>query len=254
MAYQSDYRSGYQNLRCMAELTAQDRNRENQRRSRERRQAYIQDLEQRVRDYERKGVQATAAVQVAARKVADENVRLRSLLTLHGVEGIEVEAYLADDKIPNLTQNLTQNTSSRQILGRVPGHTVPQIVDGSMLQHIGLNPYPTPPAAGHSRDIRAGLPVHQRHINGPRGNGSEGFVPGSAPGSTVLPAERDNTSLVSEAGDETSCEVAAQIIASMRGNEDPMCILPELGCGPEASVGQSCRVKNIDIFQIMDEG
>jgi hypothetical protein len=45
----------------------------NQRASRERRRAYIQDLERKVRAYEAREVHATTEVQVAARKVATEN-------------------------------------------------------------------------------------------------------------------------------------------------------------------------------------
>ena len=50
------------------------------------------------------------------------------------------------------------------------------------------------------------------------------------------------------ASDVTSCEVAAQIIASMRGNDDTEGVRSELGCG----AAKECVVKNIDIFQIAD--
>ncbi|OAP61794.1 hypothetical protein AYL99_03997 [Fonsecaea erecta] len=53
------------------------RNTINQRRCRARRQVYIEDLERRIRAYETQGVQATAEVQTAARKVAEENRALR---------------------------------------------------------------------------------------------------------------------------------------------------------------------------------
>lgn len=53
----------------------------------------------------------------------------------------------------------------------------------------------------------------------------------------------------SKGADETSCEDAARIIASMRGQDDPERVWPELGC----SATRSCMVKNITIFQMVDE-
>ena len=52
-----------------------------------------------------------------------------------------------------------------------------------------------------------------------------------------------------EPRDETSCEDAARIIAGMRGSDDPEGVWPELGC----SNTQKCMVKNIALFQIMDQ-
>ena len=52
--------------------------RDNQRRARARQREYIQDLEQKIQQYERKGVEATMEVQAAARGVVEENGRLRS--------------------------------------------------------------------------------------------------------------------------------------------------------------------------------
>ncbi|KAJ6779843.1 hypothetical protein PWT90_00839 [Aphanocladium album] len=58
--------------------------RDNQRRSRARRREYLQDLEQRLRLCELQGIEATTEVQVAARRVAEENRQLRQLLNKHG--------------------------------------------------------------------------------------------------------------------------------------------------------------------------
>ncbi|CAI9635412.1 unnamed protein product [Alternaria burnsii] len=68
--------------------------RENQRRSRNQRKELIQDLQRRVQEYEAQGIAATQEMQRAARKVADENARLRSLLSSRGVAHEEIEAYL----------------------------------------------------------------------------------------------------------------------------------------------------------------
>lgn len=63
-----------------ARLTSRCRIRDNQRRSRARRKEYLQELETRYRQCEQTGVEASAEIQAAARKVVDENRRLRELL------------------------------------------------------------------------------------------------------------------------------------------------------------------------------
>ncbi|KAG5926447.1 hypothetical protein E4U42_003293 [Claviceps africana] len=68
--------------------------RDNQRRSRARRREYLQDLEQKLRTCELQGIEATAEVQMAARRVADENVKLRELLHKHGATDDYIARYL----------------------------------------------------------------------------------------------------------------------------------------------------------------
>ncbi|AEO55314.1 hypothetical protein MYCTH_2299012 [Thermothelomyces thermophilus ATCC 42464] len=74
-----------------------DRVRDNQRRSRARKREYIQELEQRLRLAEQRGVQASLELQAAARQVAEENKKLRLLLRLHGVSDRSIDAYLAGE-------------------------------------------------------------------------------------------------------------------------------------------------------------
>lgn len=68
--------------------------RDNQRRSRARRKEYLQELEARLRQCELHGIEASAEIQLAARKVADENRKLRGLLALHGIGEDSIEAYM----------------------------------------------------------------------------------------------------------------------------------------------------------------
>ncbi|KAL2691280.1 hypothetical protein Neosp_001661 [[Neocosmospora] mangrovei] len=70
-------------------------NRENQRRSRERHRQFVEDLQQRLQEYERRGVEASVEMQRVARAVAWENKHLRGLLNLKGVSQNEVEHHLA---------------------------------------------------------------------------------------------------------------------------------------------------------------
>jgi hypothetical protein len=66
--------------------------RDNQRRSRARRKEYLQDLEVRFRNCEQMGVEASAEIQAAARRVVDENKRLRALLKQRGLSDADIDS------------------------------------------------------------------------------------------------------------------------------------------------------------------
>ncbi|KAE9371168.1 hypothetical protein N431DRAFT_425837 [Stipitochalara longipes BDJ] len=68
--------------------------RDNQRRSRARRKEYLQELEARLRQCELQGIEASSEIQMAARRVAEENKKLRGLLAQHGVGEDTIETYL----------------------------------------------------------------------------------------------------------------------------------------------------------------
>ncbi|KAK3943856.1 hypothetical protein QBC46DRAFT_22445 [Diplogelasinospora grovesii] len=68
--------------------------RDNQRRSRARRKEYLQELEQRLRLVELQGIEASSEIQLAARKVAEENKKLRMLLNRHGINDDSIDAFL----------------------------------------------------------------------------------------------------------------------------------------------------------------
>ncbi|KAI9745612.1 MAG: hypothetical protein M1818_001146 [Claussenomyces sp. TS43310] len=73
--------------------------RDNQRRSRARRKEYLRELEARLRQCALQGVETSAEIQLAARRVADENRKLRCLLEKHGVGDNVVNAYLTDEPL-----------------------------------------------------------------------------------------------------------------------------------------------------------
>ncbi|KAI0013107.1 hypothetical protein F4779DRAFT_477152 [Xylariaceae sp. FL0662B] len=75
----------------MANLT---RVRDNQRRSRARRKEYVQELEKRVRMCELQGVEASFEIQQAARRVANDNKKLRTLLNNHGLSNESIDGFL----------------------------------------------------------------------------------------------------------------------------------------------------------------
>ncbi|TKA79341.1 hypothetical protein B0A49_01698 [Cryomyces minteri] len=69
--------------------------RDNQRRSRARRKEYLQELENKYRHCEAVGVEASAEIQAAARRVLEENRRLWGLLRIKGVGENEIEMAVA---------------------------------------------------------------------------------------------------------------------------------------------------------------
>jgi hypothetical protein len=72
--------------------------RDNQRRSRARRKEYLQSLEARWRACELQGVEASAEIQAAARKVAEENRKLRRLLKARGMGEEDIDSFLKKEE------------------------------------------------------------------------------------------------------------------------------------------------------------
>ncbi|KAK9454526.1 hypothetical protein V1511DRAFT_445469, partial [Dipodascopsis uninucleata] len=68
--------------------------RENQRRSRARKREYMQDLEGKIRSCQDEGLQLNIEIQKTARRVLNENRRLRELLNKVGVDNITIDEYL----------------------------------------------------------------------------------------------------------------------------------------------------------------
>ena len=70
--------------------------RDNQRRSRARRKDYLAELEVKYRSCEETGAEASREIQQAARRVLDENKRLRQLLKQQGLSDTEIDGFLSD--------------------------------------------------------------------------------------------------------------------------------------------------------------
>jgi hypothetical protein len=68
--------------------------RDNQRRSRARRKEYLQELETKYRICEQIGAEASAEIQSAARRVLDENKKLRTLLKSRGMSDMEIDGFM----------------------------------------------------------------------------------------------------------------------------------------------------------------
>lgn len=59
----------------------------------------MEDLRKRLEAHERRGVEASLEMQMAARAILVENQRLRSLLALHGISQEEIDSYLTSSRL-----------------------------------------------------------------------------------------------------------------------------------------------------------
>ncbi|EGE02559.1 hypothetical protein TEQG_01593 [Trichophyton equinum CBS 127.97] len=269
----------------MAANPAAARVRENQRRSRARRKEYIQDLEARLQRYERHGVDVTIEVQTAARKVARQNVMLRSLLNSFGVTDAKIDEYLAHGEEHNSSPS---SAPEKRVLSAapapapatgtattpvtspatLPAATVPAVVPAAApaapVTTVGQpSPAPVHASPAPSRCCRP----KQEPRECPAPTVAE-RVPSAAPqacsagpaDSTTAHHHNNNNNPSSSCAsgpssskqwseDTTPCEEAARIIASMRGDGDEQSVRAELGCGPNTN----CMVNNMTIFQVMDQ-
>lgn len=248
-----------------------NRVRDNQRRSRARRKEYLQATKERLQDFERAGVKASAEIQVAARKVVEENTLLRSLLRLHGVTDVEISEHLRDNSdcarpggsVPAGTQ------ATSRILGpacalenpletstHVQVSSVEQASSAATEEHQGSTSQPAlrpvaPLIGVSSVDLYDGQPP-PLHIEN-----HEEAIPNEvydlAEDKAALPDEChpapavERTSLP-QVDNTTSCVLAATILAGMGCAKTMEEVNAELGCSAEAN----CRVDNMTLFSIMD--
>ncbi|KAF2475104.1 uncharacterized protein BDR25DRAFT_279040 [Lindgomyces ingoldianus] len=218
--------------------------RENQRRSRARRKELIEDLQKRLREYEKREIQATMLVQLAARKVAWENTQLRGLLATKGVFGEDIEQFLHGKEPPELASNHTVFRDTLQGGLNFSAHerqNISPLNNDSPISRIphlneGMDNSTEPHDSNANLDIENDTESEQHGLLPPVSGCS---CPVAA---TQTFSGQENLML------EMSCETAAIIIAGMRGHGDEEQARLELGC----SRGRQCNVKNIKVLQVME--
>lgn len=242
------------------------RNRENQRRSRARRKDYIQELEQRLRHYEVAGVKATAEVQAAARKVSEENSGLRSLLGICGVDAGRIEEFLrtgdasstdTSHGVKTKVASPPRERASRQTCAATHMRTPPALetdVCTKDMQRMARTPEvvqadPNPISCASENHIISQMTADRHCTEAPILHIAELSMPPATSSANVEHPTSSNRGRGPGAHDEISCVAAAEIIAGMRGYDNPEEVWPELGC----SSSKKCMVKNMAIFQIMDQ-
>ncbi|RVD80173.1 uncharacterized protein DFL_008079 [Arthrobotrys flagrans] len=210
----------------MADKPAKARIRDNQRRSRANKKEYVASLEQKLAEYNARGIQATIEMQTAARAVALENERLRKLLDEVGVPLERVNSYLQSFSVSPEPQNRKQKLKP-PLCGNGLGAT------GSCVGPCGGSRKPT--------DERV-LPPPPPHIPEPRMPEPEVLE--------VRPGETFETgrSLCSEFGGDptlgTPCEAAASIILQMKCHEDRNALYTKFGCKKVKAFAEATRTQS----------
>ncbi|ERT01700.1 hypothetical protein HMPREF1624_02954 [Sporothrix schenckii ATCC 58251] len=255
--------------------------RDNQRRCRARQKELVQDLQRRLQDYERRGVQASIHMQHAARAVSEENRRLRSLLARYGVSGDEIEQHLRHDGEDRDDQHgqvqsadlhrSSYNVSSRpsptnkdqqHAWRRASPHASPESPRSPA--HTGaVSPTSTqdsPRSAAIRSDRSVGLLGQHEwdamDFDKGLSFGYENDGPATESGceselhlQTDVHLHTANVSRTAASSMETPCELAAAIVADVQGHGDQTLVYPALGC----SVTNRCLVKNVKILDLIDK-
>jgi hypothetical protein len=221
-------------------------------------------------------------MQRAARKVAHENARLRSLLARHGVLQEEVDDFLKsfdDTEAPRDTSvNATSSTApyqsemaivgsspvvdttrsndlqrARRNLNNTTGPDDSQSSEESRMNFTTTLQYSGPSEPSLERPMQSTPSVSQQSQTNHR-EAQNNFAPQEIECATTsecfcpptsAPKIRPTTN-----GLEISCETAATIIVEMRGDGDVDSIRASLGCTSR----EECIVRNSTVLQIMDEG
>ncbi|EGO53228.1 hypothetical protein NEUTE1DRAFT_143032 [Neurospora tetrasperma FGSC 2508] len=225
--------------------------RENQRRSRARREELMRDLQRRLDEQEQLGVQATFEMQQAARQVAHENKRLRALLSQKGVSDAEVEEFLGRGDPDLIDNQLVQN---RLLTRASTASSTPHV--SSVMALLNAE-QPKTPARSCNLESSCENPPRRTEENsrllesiGPPHEDDTPTVLEDWPcSSETSPSHLPDPDVRYNSGMETSCDVAATILANMHGHADTSRIRVVLGCtGPS-----DCIVKNTRVFDLLDE-
>lgn len=239
-----------------------------------------------MHEYEQQGVTATQDMQRAARKVAQDNVRLRSLLALHGVQQEEVESYLrspeeaiiAEAHLPSLLWSManhqrgTSETNSSLFLNSAGpwGRTQTRHFDVEYM-HVDSDsaPHRQPTRTTQGSEKEQEVTQNLDPTGTPTATADENIdLEGPSESDDITytcsetnsvgcqdalgcfcPPVPENDQYLSSPGLEISCETAATIIAEMRGDGDKDSVRASLGCRGR----EGCNIKNTTVLQVMEE-
>ncbi|EXM24533.1 hypothetical protein RAB80_005271 [Fusarium oxysporum f. sp. vasinfectum] len=225
-------------------------NRENQRRSRARQRELLDDLQNRVREFERRDCQATLEMQRVARAVAGENAALRGLLAAKGVSIEEVEAHV--EAVRHGEKMVARTSVATVTPVSTPSSNASPVVIASRpmpcSQPQGCAPVrenSNPPFAIQPKMYSPPTPATTA-TTATSCTEESGCCPRPQPASQPQqqPGPQQPKSL-----DKIHCMEAATILAQIRGQSDMSQARAVLGCAE----GETCMVRNTDLLNLMDE-
>lgn len=259
--------------------------RENQRRSRARRKEYVEGMEKRLAELERRGVEATLEMQQAARTVAVENSRLRLLLQREGVSSADVASFLdtfAHEDQQHAAQMQQQQQQQQQFVDDRSDDDQKTEVDAPWTSSMP----PQHPSSSASSNGGNGSHLHHRDLvdklsvlaeasvsseSGHRASSDSSVASPHSSRTVTMPttpaqyypshhhhhhhddhahSHHHHHSQPPKSPMLMSCNTAAQIIAQMQGTGSTDHYKAKMGCKQECE----CLVKNTLLFQIMDGG
>ena len=239
---------------------SKSRVRDNQRRSRARRTEYVRELESKWQSCREAGAEASREIQAAARRVAEENRKLRLLLRERGVSDVETDAYL---KASSQTQsqptaelgNLLSSwkTCGDLSLGLGPEEASPLVTNA--LQTEGVQATEQTTHAGESPNVlnHQAMPIAGAcSSSGSREIGHENLATDDPrPVSPVLPDRPGSLPPDPPPATQSlsSCIAAATIISDLALDLDPGDVRADLGCKPYEA---DCVVDSKVLFSVMD--
>jgi hypothetical protein len=114
--------------KTLQEYQRATRLRDNKRRNRQKQKDYTASLEARLSELQDKGVQATKEVQQSARRVVEDNARLKALLRYVGVNDYTIETWTPDaiEKPPRELPSGEKQRTARS--GQMVGYTFAKTV------------------------------------------------------------------------------------------------------------------------------
>lgn len=236
--------------------------RNNQRRSRARRNEHMRNLEEQLREYELRGVQASSSLQTAARSVVWENSRLRSLLRWKGVKDAEVESYLkfdmhdSDDgasdglSARSILSSYTQSACGQEHLTASSSNTSHQkpMMELTQRDSTCMDQPPKSPCA-----LTAQGDVDCPQLSTCPGTNKDRLIESQRSPSQDTLCLHSSTDRLEKGkraqNNMTPCMEAAMIIVSMNNGSLSMEEAnAELGCTPV----NDCYVDNLTVFRVMD--
>jgi hypothetical protein len=223
--------------------------RNNQRRSRERRKEYIEDIKKRLLEYESKGVDASMKIEHNAKQMAEENKHLRALLAQQGISEQYIQQYVhaAQNGFDTSASNsdatpMPKLQNRRESLEPANSFNVSPATMPSDLLSTSLAPTPFTPLSASSLDQTAGVADSFQTL------AIEARLPyGQIMPSTAMFGDKTASQESYCNQNDMPCQDAAQMIASLRWHKDIELAREELGCLP----GQICRISHSRIMELM---
>ena len=224
----------------------------------------MRNLEERVREYELHGVQASSSLQTAAKGVMLENTRLRLLLRRRGVKDAEIESYLDDETLLS-DDGVPDRLAARSILPSSARSTCDQ---GNLTASCSKKSHQMPMMEfSQQYSASKAQPPKSARVSNAEGKGD---VDCPRPSTALVtnkdlpiesrqsPSKEHTVRLHSsikclEKGNGTQnnmtpCMEAAMIIVSMNAGLSLEEANAELGCPPV----NDCYVDNLTVFRVMD--